>query len=946
MKRVGAILACCVVSGSVLLSPSAEAQQPGKPTLDDCDARARDHPKELSSYLCYWVAARRLKAWDDAARRLEARLAVEPTNHLAQLYLGLVKADRGDERAGELFEKAADGLAAEKNFTGEVYARISLAYFHQNLGNLPPAREALSLARRAAEASQDPLLLARTDWEQARLAYLTADYGLAWALAAKAESALTPEAPTDLRIGVPGTLGTVCWALGRYRDALGYFEKQAEMYRQAGNLYMESQSRYNIALLAGQLLGSEGMTLREVRDLARQAFDSAAAAGNPWAENAARLLLAEDPDLDAGIRIEHLETVLRTDHEPAQISEALCLLAVLRLQTEPGRPEAALDLAERAIAVARKSGEPLEIALAHVARMNLRWEIGPREAAIADTLSALDAVERVRDLQRDDLVRARWFASQSAYYYQAAGRILDGSGGRPRAEDLDLAFRIAERMRARALLDSLDAARAIASRPAEGSKAAEREATLGRIADAQNRLVQGERSPQETASLLREIDGLETREAVLREEIARDDPRFAALKKPRIPTLGEIQSLLAADEALLAFQLATRRVDETHPRSNGGSWVFVITRSTARAVPLPDADVLQNAIDVYVGLFPRRDGLERQASARLYDDLLKEALSDLPEGVRRLVVIPDRDLHRLPFDALSAGPEEEPLATRFEISIVPSATLWSRSRRSPAGGTPEGVLAFADPALPSGSEPSEHRQGGPWVEGLRLGPLPHAREEARRISRLLGDRCRVLEGSAASEHRLKSESLGSFGVLVLATHAVLDEERPERSAILLAPGAPDEDGLLQSREVVRLPLEGRLVVLSSCSSAAGTLLRGEGVVGLARAFFAAGARSVVASLWPMRDDEAALVAGAFYRELCRGKSVGAAMAAARRERRSAGAPPAEWAGLVVLGDAGLVPFPGGSRPAPLPVRAVLAAAVAVAAAFAFLWRRRRRAPGS
>jgi CHAT domain-containing protein len=239
------------------------------------------------------------------------------------------------------------------------------------------------------------------------------------------------------------------------------------------------------------------------------------------------------------------------------------------------------------------------------------------------------------------------------------------------------------------------------------------------------------------------------------------------------------------------------------------------------------------------------------------------------------------------------------------------------------------------------------RQAAPWVEGLQLGPLPHARAEARRLARLLGPQCRLLEGASASERRLKTASSADFGVLVLATHAVLDEEHPERSAVLLAPGAAEEDGLFQPREIVELPLDGRLVVLSSCSSASGTLLQGEGVVGLARAFFEAGARSVVASLWPMRDDEAAALAGPFYRHLSRGETVGAAMAAARRERMRAGASPAEWAGLVVLGDGGMIPFPSGLPKPAFPLSAFLAvlavAAGALATSAVLLWRRRRAA---
>jgi hypothetical protein len=83
---------------------------------------------------------------------------------------------------------------------------------------------------------------------------------------------------------------------------------------------------------------------------------------------------------------------------------------------------------------------------------------------------------------------------------------------------------------------------------------------------------------------------------------------------------------------------------------------------------------------------------------------------------------------------------------------------------------------------------------------------------------------------------------------------------------------------------------------------------------LGRAFFQAGAHGVVASLWPLRDDESAALFGRFYRRLAEGATVGQALHGARREAIAAGEPAAAWAGLVVLGDGSLVPVPGGRRP--------------------------------
>jgi CHAT domain-containing protein len=199
------------------------------------------------------------------------------------------------------------------------------------------------------------------------------------------------------------------------------------------------------------------------------------------------------------------------------------------------------------------------------------------------------------------------------------------------------------------------------------------------------------------------------------------------------------------------------------------------------------------------------------------------------------------------------------------------------------------------------------------VEGLSLGRIPFARHEAQALARNVGAGSTVLSGHDASEHFLKRADLRPYGLLLFAALAVVDETRPQRSAVLLAAGDESEDGLLQIREIVGLDLRGKVVLLSGCRSATGEVLAGEGVMGLARAFFQAGALAVVGNLWPVRDDEAASLMEEFARGLSRGQSVATALAGARRSRIAAGAPAAAWAGLVVLGDGDVVPVPHGNR---------------------------------
>ena len=130
---------------------------------------------------------------------------------------------------------------------------------------------------------------------------------------------------------------------------------------------------------------------------------------------------------------------------------------------------------------------------------------------------------------------------------------------------------------------------------------------------------------------------------------------------------------------------------------------------------------------------------------------------------------------------------------------------------------------------------------------------------------------------------------------------VADEASPEASAVLLAADAPGEDGLLQVDEITRLDLRGSLVALSSCRSASGALLGGEGVMSLSRAFFAAGSATVIGSLWPVRDDDAEAFFAVFYDHLAAGETASAAFSAAQRERLEDGAPAQAWAGFVLSG---------------------------------------------
>lgn len=405
--------------------------------------------------------------------------------------------------------------------------------------------------------------------------------------------------------------------------------------------------------------------------------------------------------------------------------------------------------------------------------------------------------------------------------------------------------------------------------------------------------------------------------------------------------LSAIQPMLAEDEALVIFQVAPGR--NVYGRFGGGSWMLTIHRGGIRGHRLGERAEIERQARLYLGLTGKPAEVMAGPAARLYHELLAAGLAELPPGVKKLIVLPDGVLHNLPWGTLRESAEAPLLTERYELSLISSVTLWQHWRQRVPEPATSPALVLADPktsqlVLAAGISPVR--------AGPALGPLPRARREGKAVVRHLGGSSLLLTGDKASEHFIKTAELRDYGILHIAAHAVVDDTLPQRSFVLLASGAEGEDGELHMTDIVDLDLEDRVVVLAACRGASGRVLQGEGVMSLARAFFQAGARAVVASLWPLDDRAAAELFDIFYRELGRGVSLGQALKNAQQQRLREGASVSEWAGVVVLGDASTVPNPGGSTPPRTPLASrpgVIAGVAFLLATLAFLaWRRRRK----
>lgn len=318
------------------------------------------------------------------------------------------------------------------------------------------------------------------------------------------------------------------------------------------------------------------------------------------------------------------------------------------------------------------------------------------------------------------------------------------------------------------------------------------------------------------------------------------------------------------------------------------SWMFVVTQDGVVARPFPQASAIDGHVRRIRALLsqPARAAMGRyvQAAAGLFRICLEPAMP-LLSGKQHLVIVPDGPLHYLPFEALlTATPPDLAysrlpyLVERWNVTYAPSATafLALQTKTPPARG-PE-LVAFGDPK----------------------GDLPGAATELTVISKAFPTgRTLLFPGPQASKKAvLESAPLRRARLVHFATHGLLGEGSAASSGLLLANNA-----FLSSSEILRQKWNAELVVLSACETGLGPRLRGEGILGLTRAFLFAGVSSVAVSLWPVSDESTVTLMGDFYRRMSRGEPKSEALRQAKLALIRSGifSHPYFWAPFVLSG---------------------------------------------
>ncbi len=386
--------------------------------------------------------------------------------------------------------------------------------------------------------------------------------------------------------------------------------------------------------------------------------------------------------------------------------------------------------------------------------------------------------------------------------------------------------------------------------------------------------------------------------------------------RPVIPalTVRDIQrQVLGPDDVLLEYFVGRER-----------SFLWILTPSTfaTRELPAPSRLIaLAREVHPLLGASHRIEqrGTAIERATALSRALFGTVAHDLA-GKRILIVAPPV-LQYISFAALPADTSArraagtswpEPWIKRNEIVAEPSATFLATLRRSLAARRPaSGLLALvADPVY---TRQDERARGLPAAApGAKLSSLSRLHFSRREIGAIAaqakGGRLLPALGFRAARQRVLSGELADYRYLHFSAHGALNVEEPDRSALVLSlldSAGNDVDGYLRAGEIARLQLTADLVVLSACKSGLGSEIRGEGLVGLTQAFFAAGATRTMVSLWDVDAQATAELMGRFYRNLLhQGLSPSAALREAQEWmwKQPQWNAPSYWAGFVLEGD--------------------------------------------
>ncbi|MBO6622443.1 MAG: CHAT domain-containing protein [Balneola sp.] len=461
--------------------------------------------------------------------------------------------------------------------------------------------------------------------------------------------------------------------------------------------------------------------------------------------------------------------------------------------------------------------------------------------------AAFSEIEREQQSVYGESLESGVFSNYADFYNEVAGWYLEKNN------DIEKAFEITERGRARVLLERLsfsesdlqnvvDDATLIALR--------QKEKNIDRL----YRGIENSTDEQSISKLKSELNELEFQYQSFTNELRLQHPKVNPINTHEAIKVSEIQYSLTNKDALIEYMFTDHHLIIFWIRKNKVDYVSVDIESDS------PKEYLSGLISEFRTAVQDKATFEviAQRSQPLFD-LLLEPISNKLDGIDNLLIIPSKSLSLLPFDALYTNSSF--LIEKFNIKYLPSSTIY-KYIEPPHRTTSRELFAVAGSGL-----------NGSTSQTKNYSSLPSTILEVDAISKEFTD-VLTLKDQEVSESKIKNSPLNEFRYLHFATHGNVNEINPQQSGLIISElaeseGAFQEDGYLNSKEISSLTFNADLVVLSACNTAVGKIISGEGLQGLQRSFFKAGASSVVVSLWSVYDKSTATFMGSFYKNLSR-----------------------------------------------------------------------------
>jgi len=711
-------------------------------------------------------------------------------------------------------------------------------------------------------------------------------------------------------------LGWLYASLGDYEKAIEFYNRALEIFRKQGDQFRQGNTLANIA--ANYLdVGDYKKALEINLEALKLRIASSNIEGEAVTYNNIASCYSHLGEKQKALEYYKRSIDIHRTRNPRQFASSLRNIG--GVYRELGENQKATECLNEALEITRRIGDPSGEAGA----LSLLAQVERAQGKLVDAKghieAALASVESLRVSLKDRKLRTSFFASVSKYHEVYIDVLMQLHKQNPAGGFDVAALKASENARARSLLESLMEAGTEIGQGVDPALVA-RERTLRQLisdkAEVQLRLLSGNHTEEQATSMSKEIDVLTTEYDQVQTQIRQSSPRYTALAQPVSLSLQEIQShLLDQDTVLLEYALGGDR-----------SYAFLVSSTSLKTFELPKRDDVEKASRSVYDLVTASDRVVSNESLEQRNKRLDQADSDYPASAavlsrmllgplaselksKRLLIVGEGILQYVPFGALPdpsnqkvSGSDQTPppLIANHEIINLPSASVLGVLRRETKDRprATKTIAVFADPVFGaqdsrigsiSKPQPFDNSEQAGDVRrsaeesGLNDFPrLRFSRQEADQIMRLV-PRTNSLEALdfAANKKSATSADLKQYRIVHFATHSLINSRHPDLSGIVLSlvdqEGKP-LNGFLRLYDIYNMNLSAELVVLSACQTALGKDIKGEGLVGLTRAFMYAGASRIVASLWRTEDRATAVLMNRFYESMLAGNGISPAAA--------------------------------------------------------------------